>query len=390
MIHPAEEQACQAFRRTFGRPPSWLSSAPGRVNLIGEFTDFNEGFVLPMAIEQRTAIAAAPNDSRVIVLRSEACHETVRIDVSQPLRPEPKGRWSNYPKGVLAGFMGLGCLPRGFDAVICSTVPIGAGLSSSAALETATALLLQALWNNKLDLLSTALLCQRAEHQYAQVPCGIMDPFICLMGRADHALLLDCQSSTSVWIHWSDPSASLSVINTGVKHELAGSEYAERRRACERAASRMAVPSLRDAGLDRLDVYAEGMDEMTRGCARHVIWENLRTQQAAACLRDREWRALGKLMYDSHESLRTDYRVSCQELDLLVNLARGIGPSGGVFGARMTGGGFGGCAIVLGETSRQDEILRQIEQGYRRATGIEPKLFVARACEGARSRELSP
>src|SRR5262249_16275599 len=160
----------------------------------------------------------------------------------------------------LAGFLELGCRPRGFDAVICSTVPIGAGLSSSAALEAATAVLVQALWNNNLDFLSTAQLCQRAEHQYAQVPCRIMAPFICLMGRDDHALLLDCQSNTPVWIPWADPSASLLVINTGVKHELAGSEYAERRRACESAASRMGVPSLRDAGLDLLENYAGEMD----------------------------------------------------------------------------------------------------------------------------------
>jgi galactokinase len=388
MTDSAEQQVCEAFQGIFGGAPAWLSSAPGRVNLIGEFTDFNDGFVLPMAIEQRTAIAAALNDSNEIVVRSEARAETVRIDVSLPLSPEPRGRWSNYVRGVLSGFVELGCVPRGFDAVIGSTVPIGAGLSSSAALESATALLLQVLWDCTLDRVSTALLCQRAEHLYAQVPCGIMDPYICLMGRADHALLLDCRSNTPTWVPWANPEVSVLVVNTGVKHELSGGEYAARRQACESAARRMGVSSLRDAGLDLLERCAGEMDEAMRGCARHVIAENLRTQQAAACMHDRNWTLLGKLMYDSHESLRKDYRVSCQELDLLVDLARSIGASGGVFGSRMTGGGFGGCAIVLLETSRQDTVVREIEREYRRATGLEPTLFVTRPCAGARTLEL--
>jgi galactokinase len=390
MAHVAEQRACRAFQSIFGNPPARLASAPGRINLIGEFTDFNGGFVLPMAIEQRTAIAAAPNGSSEIVLHSESTGETVRIDAAQPLVPDRKGRWTNYPKGVLAGFAGLGCGPRGFDAAICSTVPMGAGLSSSAALESATVLVLEGLWGCKLDSVAAAFLCQRAEHEYAQVPCGIMDPFICLMGRAGHAMLLDCQSNTPAWIAWDDPAVSVLVVNTGVKHELSGSEYASRRHACESAAEAMGVTSLREAGLGLLEKFAGGMEPAARDCAHHVIAENLRAQQAADCLRERDWALLGNLMYDSHESLRTGYRVSCRELDLVVDLARDIGNRGGVFGARMTGGGFGGCAIVLIETSRQEDIGREIGQGYRLQTGIEPALFVTRACEGARSRAYSP
>jgi galactokinase len=300
--------------------------------------------------------------------------------------PESKGRWANYPKGVLAGFAQTGCTPLGFDAAICSTVPIGAGLSSSAALESATAVLVEGIWGCKLDAVATAFLCQRAEHEFAQVPCGIMDPFVCLMGRAGHAMLLDCQSNTPSWIPWDDPAVSLLVVNTGVRHELSGGEYASRRHACESAAGAMGVGSLREASLGLLERCAGALDQVAHDCAHHVIAENLRTQWAADCLRHRQWPRLGQLMYDSHESLRTDYRVSCQELDLVVDLARGIGSSGGVFGARMTGGGFGGCAIVLVETAKQGDIVREIGRTYRNQTELEPTLFVTRACEGARSR----
>ncbi len=371
-----------AFAAHYGRAPRWIASAPGRLNLIGEHTDYNDGLVLPMAIEFRTAIAAAPNDSGRIALRSEAASEAAVIDLSEPLRPEAAGSWLNYPKGVLAGFVGAGYRPRGFDALITSTVPMGAGLSSSAALEAATATLLEAVCAVELDPVRKALLCQHAEHTYAGVPVGIMDPFICILGRRDQALLLDCRSRETQWLPFEDPEVTVLAINTNVKHRLAEGAYAERRRQCEAAARALGVRSLREADMEMLTRTA-GLDELPRRRARHVITEIARTSQAARCLRERDWRALGQLIDESHESLRDDYGVSSPELDAVVEIARSVGPRGGVFGCRMTGGGFGGCAMALIATREAAAIMSGIGTEYRRRTGTAATMFVSRPAAGA-------
>jgi len=384
MMEDASKRARSAFQTHFGRPPRWLASAPGRVNLIGEFTDFNDGFVLPMAIERRTVIAAAPNvyPDR-IVLRSEATGETVTVELAEVLRPESKGRWANYPKGVLAGFLESGLRPRGFDAVIHSTVPIGAGLSSSAALETAMATLLETITGVTLDPIDKILLCQKAEHTFAGVPCGIMDQFISALGRSGQVMLLDCRSKEPTWLPWSDPTVAVLVINTNVKHELSSSGYADRRKSCENAARVMGVPSLREATLEKLRQVSGSLDELSVRCARHVIGEIERTVRAAECIRRSDWLSFGRLMGESHVSLRDDYAVSCFELDTAVEIAQGIGLEGGVFGCRMTGGGFGGCAVALIETASQEAIVREIAAAYLQRTGIEATLFVSRPAEGA-------
>jgi galactokinase len=297
------------------------------------------------------------------------------------LRPDAKGRWANYPKGVLAGFLELGYQPRGFDAVIHSTVPIGAGLSSSAALETAMASLLESVTGVTLDPIDKILLCQKAEHTYAGVPCGIMDQFISALGRAGQVMLLDCRSRQPTWLPWTDPSVAVLIINTNVKHELSSSGYAERRRSCENAARSMGVPSLREATLEKL--AKSPMDEMSVRCARHVIGEIERTVHAADCIRASNWPEFGRLMGASHVSLRDDYRVSCFELDTAVEIAQDIGRDGGVFGCRMTGGGFGGCAVALIETAAQEAITREMAAAYLRRTRIEASIFVSRPAEGA-------
>jgi len=376
-------RAYDAFRAHFRRAPHWMASAPGRVNLIGEFTDFNDGFVLPMAIERRTMIAAALNGSDRVVLRSEATGETVSFDLSQPLHPDPKGRWTNYPKGVLAGFLERGYPPKGFDALIASNVPIGAGLSSSAAFETAIASLAEAASGVRLDPLDKILLCQKAEHTYAGVPCGIMDQFISALGRAGHALLLDCRSKESFWLPLADPAVTVLIVNTNVKHELSSSEYAERRRHCEIAAHELGVPSLRDATLEKLQRASDSLDEMSLRCARHVIGEISRTLTAAECIRRQGWIELGRLMYESHVSLRDDYAVSCAELDVVVEIAQGLGLRGGVYGCRMTGGGFGGCAVALIESAAQEAVIKEISARYLRRSGIAGSLFASRAEQGA-------
>ena len=376
------ESLGDAFSAHYGRAPRWIASAPGRLNLIGEHTDYNDGFVLPMAIEFRTAIAAAPNDSSRITLRSDAASETAVIELAEPLRPEGPGHWLNYPKGVLAGFAAAGYRPRGFDALIASSVPIGAGLSSSAALASATATLLEAVCAVELDPVRKALLCQHAEHTYAGVPVGIMDPFICILARRDQVLLLDCRSREAQWVPFEDPEVTVLAVNTNVKHRLLDGAYAERRRQCEAAARALGVRSLREADLGMLARTA-GLDALIRRRARHVITEIARTAEAARCLRGRDWPALGGLIDASHDSLRDDYGVSSPELDAVVEIARSIGPRGGVFGCRMTGGGFGGCAIALIATREAEAIRGEIGAQYRRRTGMAATMFVSRPAAGA-------
>jgi galactokinase len=382
------ERVCAAFQAHYGRAPRWLASAPGRVNLIGEFTDYNDGFVLPMALEQRTLIAAAPNDTDRIVARSEALRETTSFEVGRTARPEPAGCWANYPKGVLAGFLAAGFHPRGFDALVASEVPLGAGLASSAALAVAFATLLEGACAARLDPIAKALLCQRAEHTYAQVPCGIMDGFIATLARADQALLLDCRSHEAEWLPLADPAVSVLVINTRVKHQLAVSQYALRRRECMAAAAALGVATLREASPQMLSERAAAMDGTSLRRARHVISENARTLLAAECIRQHDWGKLGQLLDASHESLRTDYAVSCLELDALVDIAHGIGPRGGVFGCRMTGGGFGGCAVALIESARRASIAPEIGREYRARTGGDATLFVSQPGCGARLDEV--
>jgi galactokinase len=328
-------------------------------------------------------IAAAPNGTGQVTLRSEATGESLSFDLSVPLQPLAKGRWANYPLGVLAGFLERSPHVKGFDALIRSSVPIGAGLSSSAALETAMASLLEALTGVELDPVEKILLCQKAEHRYAGVPCGIMDQFISATARAGEALLLDCRSLQPTWLPLADASIAVLIVNTNVKHELSSSAYAERRRHCESAARALRVPSLREGTLQQLCDASGTLDEMSVRCARHVISEIDRTVRAADCLRRSDWPQFGDLMYESHASLRDDYAVSCLELDAAVEIARGIGRKGGVFGCRMTGGGFGGCAVALIEAEAQESLVEEIGAAYRSRTGREGALFVSRPAAGA-------
>ncbi|MBV8342750.1 MAG: galactokinase [Gammaproteobacteria bacterium] len=381
---PDERQASDRFRATYGAAPRWVASAPGRVNLIGEFTDYNDGLVLPMAIARRTAIAAAPNGTDQIMLKSDASDTIATIELNRPIVPTPRPSWGNYPRGIVAGFLEAGLAPCGLNALVCSNVPIGAGLSSSAALESAMTVLLETVVGTKLDPIRAVLLCQTAEHNFAGVPCGIMDPFICLLGRPGQALLLDCRSREPDWLPFEDPTVEVLIVNTNVRHELASSEYPDRRRRCSEAARRLAVASLREASMERLQQEAGHSDDTTWRCARHVVTEIDRTRRAAEAIRARDWPRLGRLMDESHESLKSDFRVSCAELDLVSEIAAGIGPQGGVFGARMTGGGFGGCAIALVLASARETIAAAIRNRYLARTGVEPTLFVSRPAEGAR------
>jgi galactokinase len=374
----------QQFAKTYGRPPRWIVAAPGRVNVIGEHTDYNDGFVLPMAIEHYAVMAAdRPADGgNVIQIRDVSGVEPVLVDLSAPIQPgEPK--WGNYPRGVLAGFLARGLNPGGLDVLLHSTVPLGGGLSSSAALEVATATLIETVTGKKIDPVEKALLCQKAENDFAGVPCGIMDQFISVMGRQNHLLLLDCRSHKTELVPMSDAAVSLLIINTNVRHELTGGGYGQRRLQCEAAAKILGVPALRDATAEMLESAKDKMDEVVFRRARHVIGEIERTVHAADGVRASNWPTVGQLMYASHASLRDDYEVSCKELDAAVEIAEDIGFKGGIYGCRMTGGGFGGCAVALVKTELVEAISEQIAAGYKKQTKIEATIFVSRPAAGA-------
>ncbi len=378
------QQTLRHFTERFSEKPEWVVAAPGRVNIIGEHTDYNDGFVLPMAIERWTVLAACRIAEPTFTVHSQQLTSTAHIHLTEPVN---RGRpdWSNYVRGVIAGFQRFGLAVPGCKALMNSTVPLGSGLSSSAALEVATATLLERTTEHSLDPVRKALLCQRAEHEFAGVPCGIMDQFTSALARQGHLLLLDCRSHAVRLVPMADPAVSVLIINTNVRHELANGEYAQRRAQCETAAKALGVVALRDATRSLLNSHKDQMDPIVFQRAHHVITEIERTHQAAEALSMSSWHRAGDLMYASHASLRDDYQVSCQELDAVVEIAQSIGPEGGVFGCRMTGGGFGGCAVALVQADAVATLAQQITQQYQQRTRRNPTLFVSRPAEGASS-----
>ncbi|HZR19543.1 MAG TPA: galactokinase [Verrucomicrobiae bacterium] len=377
------QRAAEMFAKCFGRAPQWQVAAPGRVNLIGEHTDYNDGFVLPMAINRYTVLAGGRNNKREVTLQSVTTGETATFGLRPEVQRGEPG-WSNYVRGVVAGFQKRGMKVSGFDAVIDSSVPYGGGVSSSAALEVAAATLMEAMLGQKLDPIEKALLCQVAEHEFAGVPCGIMDQFTSVLAKEDHALLLDCRSRTAQWVPMSDPSVTVLIINTNVRHKLVDGVYAARRQQCQAAARILKVPSLREATLEKLEAVRAGMDPVVFRRARHVIAENERTLKMAQAIQDADWARVGELMYASHASLRDNYEVSCPELDAIVEIARQIPPRDGMIGCRMTGAGFGGCAVSLVRTKALKSIGRKFEEGYAGRTGNMPGIFATRPAGGAR------
>jgi galactokinase len=371
------------FEERHGEPPRWVVAAPGRVNLIGEHVDYNDGFVLPMAIDRYTVIAAGPAAGEQATFASDLADDEAEISLAAPKKHATRGHWSNYVAGVIAGCLARGMRPGGFHAVIGSDVPLGGGLSSSAALEVATATLMEAMTGVALEPVGKALLCQQAEHQFAGVPCGIMDQFASTLCQADHLMLLDCRSRQVEMIPFTNEALTVLIINSNVKHELSGGEYAERRGQCEAAAQKLGVSSLRDATLEQLEAVRSKLSPVEFCRARHAICEIARTAAAAIAMKAGDLAQVGRHMAASHASLRDDYEVSCRELDLLVELADGIGPAGGVYGSRMTGGGFGGSTVSLVETARVDEIAGKVTAAYQRETGVEPTALTSRPSRGA-------
>ncbi len=360
-----------------------LFRAPGRVNLIGEHTDYNDGFVMPAAIGFYTTVAVGPRADRKLSMHSVNFAETREFDLNT-IFEGPTGHWSDYVRGVAAVLEEQGHRLSGANLVIQGDVPVGAGLSSSAAIEVATAFALLGVSNETLDRIDIALACQQAEHRYAGTQCGVMDQFISCFGEANHALILDCRSLECEALKI-DCNVRLVICNTKVKHELAGGEYNLRRADCEAGVRYLQqflpdIRALRDVTMDELQEYGHEMPDVVHRRCRHVITENARVLAATEALKIGDLSRFGDLMGESHQSLRDDYEVSCKELDLMVELAR---KCRGVYGTRMTGGGFGGCTVNLVSAENAMKFKESIEREYLRAMNVRPEVYICEASEGA-------
>ncbi len=363
-----------------------VGRAPGRVNLIGEHTDYNDGFVLPMAIAMGITVAARRVDGDQIRIHAADLGETATFPASGTWRKDPAHPWSDYVRGVLSVLEAREDVPRGgMDLAFGGDVPQGAGLSSSAALEVATALVALALDGRALPPPRIAQLCQEAENTFVGMQCGIMDMFVSVAARAGHALLLDCRSLEADQVPVALGSHVVAICHSGVKHALVASEYNVRREQCragvEVLRSRFpGIAALRDATRAQLEACRDALpDEVYRRC-RHVIAEDERVVESVAALRRGDLARFGALMNASHDSLRDDYAVSCNEVDLLVDLARAVP---GVLGARITGGGFGGCTVNLCRTSSVERFREEVLPRYQAATGMTARVFQSSAADGA-------
>ena len=365
------------FAATFGDDNDLqVIMAPGRVNLIGEYTDFNEGFVFPMTVDRGVYVGIRARDDQRVRVKSSRFGEFIDYRLDDFEKPQ-SGHWSCYVLGVVEELRLLGLVPHGFDTVIDGNLNLGAGLSSSAALETATALALQAVFDFEMSRVDVATLCQRVEHRYANVMCGIMDQFASGLGRSNHALLLDCRTLSHVNIPTNLDKHRIVIISSEVKRELASSAYNERRAQCEEGVALFrqfdpTIASLRDMTPDLFDAYGDQLSEIVFRRCRHVITENARVLDASAALAADELVQFGRLMTASHNSLRDDFEVSCDELDCLVDIANG---TEGVLGSRMTGAGFGGCTVTLIHMDAI-ETLRANLLPYTDRFGLNPDLFV--------------
>ena len=385
---PAAARASQAFRATFGRPHR-LFRAPGRVNLIGEHTDYNDGFVLPLAIDRATYVAAGPRADRKLMIVSVDLAARTEIDLDGP-RGTRAGDWGAYIEGVARVLEAGGARLGGAEIVVASDVPFGAGLSSSAALEMASGLALLALAEQPIDPIQLALAGQRAEHEYVGTRCGIMDQYVSALARAGHALLIDCRSLEARPIPLELPGHEVVILDSGVKHSLASGEYNARRADCEEGVRLLqkALPdirALRDVSAAELSRHGAALPERIRKRCRHVVTENERTLAAVGALVRGDLPAAGQMMAASHASLRDDYEVSCEELDALVADAAA---TPGVVGARMTGGGFGGCTVNLVARDAVESTIARVSAGYQRRFGRAPGVLVTGASSGAAEVEV--
>lgn len=390
-------RATRVFRDAFA-PSAALTAAaaaPGRVNVIGEHTDYCDGFVLPLAIDKSTYIVGGlSDDGRCHVVASAFPGDIGTFDPVDSAADAALPKWARYVKGMVAVYARAGKKVPAFRAAVVSDVPLGSGLSSSAALEMATGVLIEVLSGESMDPAKRALLGQKCEHEFAGVPCGIMDQLISSKGEAGKVLLIDCRSLECTPVSFDDPETVLVVANSNVAHELSGSEYPERRKATEDAAAVIAakfpdagVKLLRDCTLDQLEAVATDLGEVPARRARHVIEENARVVEAKAALEEADLQKFGRLMHESHVSLRDLFEVSTKEIDGLVEIAMGIS---GVYGSRITGGGFGGCSVSLVKKAAVQDLIDAIGDRYPAISGgSSATVFATTAGPGARSLPLA-
>jgi galactokinase len=381
------EELRKRFEKEYGRRPR-IFRAPGRVNLIGEHTDYNDGFVLPAAIDFHTWVAVSPRSDRILAMRSENFPGLAEYALDS-LDSQRRYEWSDYAYGVVLMLARAGKPICGADLLVAGEIPIGAGVSSSAAIEVATGYGLLHGCGLPVDRVELARLCQRAENEFVGVRSGIMDQFISCFGRAGRALLLDCRSLEHRWVMLPE-GLRLVICNTMVKHELANGEYNQRRSECETGVRLLAkhlpqVRALRDVTLADLEKYRETLPPVVYRRCRHVVSEDSRVLDCVQALAAADLDSVGALMADSHRSLRDDYEVSCAELDLMVELATA---EEGTIGARMTGGGFGGCTVNLVKSDRVDAFRRSVAGKYQQRTGRAPEIYVTRAADGV--AEIDP
>lgn len=381
------EKLREVFFNVFGRGkyPVVTARAPGRVNLIGEHTDYNEGFVFPMAVDFWIYFAARQRDDYQVKIYSLDYGEQVVFSLYEPISFDDQCRWSNYLRGVFHILKTEGMELCGMEIAFCGNIPQGAGLSSSAALEVGTALVIQAVAGFSLDGPTLAELCQRAENEFVGMRCGIMDQFISIMGKRGHALFLDCRSLAYRHVPFELNDYRILICHSGVKHALVDSEYNRRRQECEEGVAFFArrfpgIKALRDVTCEQLEECRKELEPVIYQRCRHVITENDRVQKSVEALKQGDLPAFGELMNASHDSLRDRYEVSCAEIDFLVELARKVP---GVLGARITGGGFGGSTVNLVVAGAVEDFSRRVLEKYRQQTGREGKLFISTAAGGA-------
>jgi len=365
------------FEKSYGRPPAIVVAAPGRVNLIGEHTDYNEGYVLPVAIDRYILVAAGPRRDRKVSLRALNLGEEDAFSLDEIERGERE--WSNYGRGVAWEMERAGHRLQGMEAIIWGDLPMKSGLGSSAALEVAIAHSFQLLSNLEIEPLQLTLLCQAAENGFVGVQCGLMDQITSALGEKDRALLIDCRSLDRQLIPV-PPEVDIVVADTGRRRGLLDSQYNLRRQECREGARLLGVPSLRSVSPKELAKRRSDLPPTIYRRVRHVVNENQRTLEAAGALRG-NLEAFGRLMYDSHHSLRHDFEVSCPELDILVEAARKVS---GVYGSRLTGAGFGGCTVSLVTQEAVPEFQVLVTKEYEKARAKKPTIYVCRPAQGVR------
>jgi len=374
------------FQDRFGESPR-IFAAPGRVNLIGEHTDYNDGFVMPCALGLTTRIAISPRGDRAIHLHSEDFPEAQEFRLDR-LPASPLDSWADYLIGVLVQLQKTGRLSQGANVLVSGEVPVAAGLSSSAALEVASALAFMDLNGIVMPLPQVAKMCQRAENTFVGANCGIMDQFVSCLGKSGHALFLDCRSLDYRLVPIPE-DVRIVICNTMVKHKHAGGEYNQRRAECEEGVRLLArsspeIHALRDATVEQ--VQHSDLPAVIRKRCEHVVRENARVVEGRDALEAGDLARFGKLMRESHQSLRDLFEVSSSELDLMVRLAEKIP---GCWGARMTGGGFGGCTVNLVKASEATSFAERIATAYREETGVHPDVYVCSAADGAHAEPLA-